>query len=45
LVAERTREFHQIAKDLGFPPGLVVDAPGAHFHEGSVEDCLAALGG
>jgi hypothetical protein len=44
LVAELTREFHQIAKDLGFPPGLVVDAPGGHLHSGSIEACLADLG-
>ena len=45
LVADLTREFHQLAKDLGFPPGLVVDAPGGQLHSGSVEDCLADLGG
>jgi hypothetical protein len=43
LVAELTREFHQIAKDLGIPPGVAVDAPGAHLHSGSVEACLADL--
>jgi hypothetical protein len=45
VVAELTRAFHQIAKDLGFPPGVIVDAPGGQLHEGSVEACLAALGG
>lgn len=45
LVAELTRELHQIAKDLGFPPGLILDAPGGQLHEGSIEACLAALGG
>jgi hypothetical protein len=45
VVADLTREFHQIAKDLGYPPGLIVDAPGGQLHEGSVEACLAALGG
>ncbi len=43
-VAALTREFHQIAKDLGFPPGVIVDAPGGQLHEGSIEACLAALG-
>ncbi len=45
VVADLTREFHQIAKDLGFPPGVIVDAPGGQLHEGSIEACLAALGG
>jgi hypothetical protein len=44
LVADLTLEFHQIAKDLGFPPGLVVDAPGGRLHSGSVEACLDDLG-
>ena len=45
VVADLTREFHQIAKDLGFPPGVIVDAPGGQLHAGSIEACLAALGG
>ena len=45
VVAALTLEFHQIAKDLGFPPGVIVDAPGGQLHEGSIEACLAALGG
>jgi hypothetical protein len=45
LVADLTREFHQIAKDLGLPPGVVVDAPGGQLHAGSVEACLEVLGG
>lgn len=44
LVAVLTREFHQVAKDLGFPPGVIVDAPGGHLHSGSVEGCLKDLG-
>jgi hypothetical protein len=44
LVAELTRMFHDIAKDLGFPPGVIVDAPGGQLHAGSVEACLAGLG-
>ena len=32
LVADLTREFHQIVKDLGFPPGVIVDAPGGQLH-------------
>ncbi len=44
LVADLTREFHQIAKDLGFPPGVIVDAPGGQLHSGSVEACLEDLG-
>jgi hypothetical protein len=45
LVAEVTRYYHGVAKDLGYPPGLVADAPGAHAHLGSVVGCLAGLGG
>ena len=44
LVADLTREFHQIAKDLGFPPGVIVDAPGGQLHSGTVEACLDDLG-
>ena len=44
LVADLTREFHQIAKDLGFPPGVIVDAPGGQLHSGTVEACLEDLG-
>lgn len=44
-IANLTREFHQIAKDLGFPPGVIVDAPGGQLHSGSVEACLEDLGG
>jgi hypothetical protein len=45
LVADLTVTYHQIAKDLGYPPGVVVDAPGGQLHSGSVEQCLADLGG
>jgi len=45
LVADLTREFHQVAKDLGFPPGVIVDAPGGQLHSGSVEACLEDLVG
>ena len=45
LVADLTREFHQTAKDLGFPPGVIVDAPGGQLHSGSVDACLEDLGG
>ena len=45
LVADLTKEFHQVAKDLGFPPGVIVDAPGGQLHSGSVEACLEDLGG
>ncbi len=44
VVAELTREFHDAFKDAGIPPGFF-DAAGAHEHAGSVEECLAALGG
>ena len=44
LVADLTREFHQIVKDLGFPPGVIVDAPGGQLHSGTVEACLEDLG-
>jgi hypothetical protein len=45
LVADLTLTYHQIAKDLGYPPGVVVDAPGGQLHSGSVEQCLVDLGG
>jgi hypothetical protein len=44
VVAELTREFHDAFKDAGIPPGFF-DVAGAHEHAGSVEECLAALGG
>jgi hypothetical protein len=44
VVAELTREFHDAFKDAGIPPGFF-DAAAADEHAGSVEECLAALGG
>jgi hypothetical protein len=43
-VAEATREFNEIAKALGLPPGIVVSAAAAHLHEEDFEACLEALG-
>jgi hypothetical protein len=44
IVAALTQEFHDATKAAGLPPGFF-DAAGAHEHAGSVEECLAALGG
>jgi hypothetical protein len=44
VVAALTKEFHDATKEAGLPPGSF-DAAGAHEHAGSVEGCLAALGG
>ena len=44
IVAALTREFHDATKAAGLPPGFF-DVAGAHEHAGSVEECLAVLGG
>lgn len=43
-VADATREFNEIAKALGLPPGIAVSAAAAHLHEEDFEACLEALG-
>jgi hypothetical protein len=43
-VADATREFNEIAKALGLPPGVVVSAAAAQLHEEDFEACLKALG-
>jgi len=44
VVAELTRAFHEATKEAGLPPGFF-DVAGAQEHSGSVEACLAVLGG
>jgi hypothetical protein len=43
-VADATREFNDIAKALGLPPGVAVSAAAAQLHEEDFEACLEALG-
>jgi hypothetical protein len=43
-VADATREFNDIAKALGLPPGIAVSAAAAHLHEEDFAACLEALG-
>jgi hypothetical protein len=44
VIAEATREFNDIAKALGLPPGIAVSAAAARLHEEDFAACLVALG-
>ena len=40
VVGDLTREFHDLFKEAGIPPGFF-DVAGAQEHAGSVEGCLS----